>query len=207
MKGLTKRQKEILDYIEQFIKKNRYSPSYREIQNSFGFSSLGSVAKHISVLKRKGVLVAEKKASRSIYPIVENPPENEHVSSEIELPFLGHISAGSPIETFAQTQTLAVPDFLVPTADTTYALRARGSSLHDEMIADGDIILVEARHEAHAEETIVGMINHEETVVRQYFPEGTFIRLSSLNPLVKPLVIRHEDLLVQGVVVGLLRLF
>ncbi len=204
MKGLTKRQSELLDFVQEFIKTRRYSPSYREIMDHFHFSSLGTVYRHIKVLKRKGVLSGEKYGGRSIHLAEVTKPMNSH--GELELPFIGHISAGLPLETFPQSQKLAVPDFLVQAPDRTYALRAKGDSLNGELIADGDILLVEARNEAFAGETIVGHTQDHATIVRRYFPEGNYIRLEG-GAEQKPIILKTDDLVIQGVVTGLLRFF
>lgn len=204
MKGLTKRQSELFDYIQEFIKSRRYSPSYREIMEHFQFSSLGTVYRHIKVLKRKGVLAGEKYGGRSINVAEVAKPMNKH--GELELPFIGHISAGQPLETFPQSQKLAVPDFLVRAPESTYALRAKGNSLNEELIADGDILLVEARSEAFAGETIVGLINDDATIVKRYYPEGNYIRLEG-GEAQKPIILKSDDLVIQGVITGMLRFF
>ncbi len=205
MKGLTKRQQEMLSYIEEYITSKNFSPCYREIQHHFGFASIGSVAKHINTLKRKGVLVNEHYCGRSIAPIAKTG-QNEK-SLELELPYIGYISSNNSIETFPQSQTLAVPVFLVHNPEKTYVLRARGNSLHDEMIKDGDLLLVETRTDPADGETIVCNTKHHSTVIRQYHPEGNYVRLMSHSPQVPPLIIRHEDLFIQGVLISLLRLY
>src|SRR5262245_26913691 len=107
MIGLTKKQQEILAFIQDFIQRYHYSPSYREIMHHFGFASLGTVSKHLNALKRKGVLAGEKQSSRSIHPTFTD--DRQKNTFEVELPFMGHLTAGLPIETFPQAQTLAVP--------------------------------------------------------------------------------------------------
>lgn len=206
MKTLTKRQLEILSYIQDFIQANRYAPSYREIKQHFSFSSLGSVYKHLNVLKRKGVLTSEKKCSRSL-TLTQEPQEEKKHPIEIELPFIGFISAGSPIEMFSQSQTLAVPEFLVHSPENTYVLKVRGDTLHEELIADGDFLIVEARQTASPGETIVGIINNHDTIIKRYFPEGDYIHLKGHNPLHHPIILRCEDFLIQGAVVGTFRIY
>ena len=205
MKGLTKRQSEIVNFIQEFINNHRYSPSYREIGNRFGFSSLGSVYKHINALKRKGLLQAQKRFSRSMVLTAE--PQQKKGVNEIEIPFIGHISAGNPIQTFSQTQVISVPHSFVQALEKTYALRAQGESLMEEMIADGDFIIVEARHEAHPGETVIALINNRETILKRYYPEGDYVKLLGNNPVQQPIILRREDMLIQGVVVGLMRHF
>lgn len=206
MKGLTKRQRELMDYIQEYIDHHSYSPSYREIMQKFGFSSLGSVYKHVHVLKRKGVLLSEKQCSRSLSPVEKAQDKKEH-GREITLPFIGYLAAGRSIETFPQVQTIAVPHFLVPSSENTYVLRAKGDSLIEELIADGDLLIVEARHEAHPGETVLALINHSDTFIKRYFPEDHYVRLESRTTHQHPLMIRYDDLIIQGVVIGLTRLF
>lgn len=205
MKGLTKRQRELIDYIHDFIANNRYSPSYREIGQHFGFTSLGSVYKHITTLKKKGFLFSESKVSRSITTV--NEPTTPQASAEITIPFIGHISAGIPIQTFSQTQQIQVPSNYVHSPDKTYALRAQGDSLAEEMIADGDVLLVEVRQHAHPGETVVALINGHDIIVKKYYPEGEFVRLLGSHSDHHPILLRQEDVAVQAVVVSLLRLY
>lgn len=205
MKGLTKRQHEMLTYIEEFIDTHNYSPSYREIMQHFGFSSVGSVAKHIHTLKRKGVLTGEAYCGRSLAAVRNSGQSQKNL--EIELPYIGYISSNSSIETFPQTQTLAVPEFLVHNPEITYVLRARGSLLNDEMILDGDLLLVETRSDPSDGETIIYSTKKQNTAIRQYHPEGNYVRLLSRSPHSPPLMVRHEDLLVHGVLVSLMRLY
>lgn len=205
MKGLTKRQREILDFIHEFIKNNRYAPSYREIREHFNFSSLGSVYKYVHTLKGKGALLEDTKGSRSITP--SEDPQESTLQNEIEIPFIGHIAAGMPIQTFSQRQQVIVPRAFVHNLEKTYALRAQGDSLSEEMIADGDLIVVEARQEAHPGETIVALINNHDTIVKKFYPEGSYVRLIGTFSHHHPIILRREDVLIQGIVIGLLRLF
>lgn len=206
MKGVTKRQKEILDYIQEFIDAFEYSPSYREIMQKFGFSSLGSVHKHLRTLQRKGLLEAEKSCSRSLNPVQATKPPN-FGETEVKLPFIGHIIAGKPIETFPQMQTVAVPHFLVPSTAQTYVLRAKGDSLQEERIMDGDLLIIEARREAHPGETVVVLLNQRETYIKKYYPEENNVRLESSSSLKKSLTLSFDDFLIQGVLTGLLRIY
>ncbi|NGX42690.1 MAG: LexA repressor [Chlamydiae bacterium] len=205
MKGLTKRQMEILGFIQEFIDTHNYSPSYREIMHHFQFSSIGSVSKHINVLKRKGALIGEKQCSRSLQPTESKDGNTKKI--EIELPFIGHISTHTFIETFPQAQTLVVPAFLLQAPEKTYAIRARDNSFNDEMIRDGDLLLVEARSTALDGETIIATALEHSTLIKKYHPEGNHVRLTSHSQHLEPLLLRNEDLNIQGVVVGLLRLF
>lgn len=205
MKGLTKRQSEVLSYIQQFIQKNQYSPSYREIMNHFDFNSLGSVYKHVTVLKRKGVLDSEKKASRSLAPAQEG--ETRATSKEKEIALIGQISEGKMIELFPQSQMITVPEDFIHESGNTYALRVFGDSLRDELMMDGDVLIVEARIEAQPGETIVGFVNQHETIVKKYYAEGAYVRLVGQNPHHQSIILKNDDVLIQGIVIGLVRLY
>lgn len=203
MKGLTAKQQDVLTYIKNYMAANRYAPSYREIQQYFGFSSLGSVHKYIEILLRKGMLAAEKYCSRSL--VLTDHSQAEQRAPGIELPFIGVISAGHPIETFAQTQTMSVPENLVHSLENTYLLRVKGDSLQEELMADGDILVIEARYVAHPGEMIVGLINQHDTIVKRYYPDGNHVRLVASNPHVHPILVHKDDIQVQAIVTGLLR--
>ncbi|MBA3816194.1 MAG: transcriptional repressor LexA [Parachlamydiaceae bacterium] len=205
MKGLTKRQRDIVEFIQEFIKNNRYSPSYREICQNFGFSSLGSIYKHMQALKRKGILSSESKVSRSI--MLTTHSEKPETLNEIEIPFIGHIAAGMPIQTFPQRQQITIPRSFVHNPEKTYALRVQGDSLNEEFIADGDLLVVEARQEAHQGETIVALINNHDTIVKRFYQEGIYVRLLGTFANHHPIILQKEDVLIQGIVIGLIRMY
>ncbi|MCB1112534.1 MAG: transcriptional repressor LexA [Chlamydiia bacterium] len=203
MQGLSKRQREITDFIREFIEQHRHSPSFRDIQKHFGFSSLGSVYSHINILKRKGILTQEKHCSRSLSLVDYSPPEVAY--TPLTLPLIGHIAEGVPIEIFAQSDNITIPELLVPNPGHTYVLKVKGDSLQDQLIGDGDLLIVEARQDVHIGETIVAFLNDHETTVRRFFMEDCYIRLESSTPHQHPLIIHPEDIAVQGAVVALLR--
>lgn len=203
MKGLTKRQRELIDYIQEFISNNRYSPSYREIGQRFGFSSVGSVYKHVQALKKKGLISSESKASRSMLPIESTPAKES--SKEIAIPFIGYIVAEMPVKLFPKPKELFVPQSFVPIPERTYALSMQGDFLTEEMIADGDVLLVEARQHALPGETVIALINNTDTIVKKFYPEGDRIRLLSTYTQHNPIILHQEDVLMQGIVVGLIR--
>jgi repressor LexA len=205
VKGLTKRQLEILNFIETFIESNRFSPSFREITSHFGFSSVNTVTRHISALQRKGFLLSEPKCSRSL--TLTEASMQKKIHPEIELPFIGTISAGYPIETFPHTQTVAIPEFMVHDPEKTYVLKAKGDSFQEEMIANGDLLLIEARETPLPGDTVAALINQHDTIVKRYFPEGPYVKLIGNNPHHHPIILRREDIVIQGVLVGLFRLY
>ena len=205
MKGLTPKQLGILQYIERYIQEHHYSPSYREIMAQFNFNSPGTVYKHIQMLILKGALSKEKQSRRSIHPI--RTPQPILASNEIQLPLIANLSAGYPLELFVQSQMISVPSSLVHNPDSTYILQTQGDSLQDEWILDGDLLLIEARQDIQPGEIILGLINQHDTVLKRYYPEGQYIRLESQHPNIRPLTVRTEHITIQGVMVGLLRVY
>lgn len=205
MIGLSKKQKEVLDFIKQFIDKQGFSPSYQEIGDHFQFSSIGTVYNHIKVLKRKGALSSESHARRSFS--VVNQQELPKTMATVELPFMGYIEADEPIDTFSQIQTITVPASLVPSPDQTYAFRVRGDSMKAELIADGDLIFVEAGSSPVAGSVVLGVIHSNRLFVRNYYPEGSYIRLESQSKEEEAIISRVEEVTIQGAVVGLVRFY
>jgi repressor LexA len=204
MKGLTKRQREILDFLQEYISKNQFSPSYREVMQKFGFSSLGSVYKHVHLLRRKGFLNSEKGCSRSL-SVANQQPEKERDKTPVRM--IGYLVAGNPIETLPKAEIVDIPISMVPHPDITYALRAKSDSLNEEFIAEGDLLIVEARSEAQDGEMVIAIVNHHDTLVKRYCPEGSYIRLESQNPYIQPIMLRRTDITIQGVMIALLRLY
>lgn len=199
MKPLTKKQHEVLQYIKDFLQTHQYAPSYREIMQHFSFTSLGTVYRYINVLKDKGMLDAKKQCSRSLSILHKN------LSIQLSIPFIGYISSGEPITTFSKSQSFEVPHSFVKVPEATYALKVRGDSLIEELIADGDYLLIEARQEAQAGETVVALLNQNDIIIKKYFLEEAYVRLVSLNPHAHPLIVREDDLMIQGVVVAVIR--
>lgn len=203
MKGLTQKQREILEFIQRFIKENAFSPSYREIMYHFSFSSPGSVYKHIQTLKRKGVLDAEKQCSRSLAPIAS--PLTQQTKAEVELAFIGNLSVGYPVNLFREPQMMAIPAFLVPNPEHTYILQIQGDGLQEDAIYDGDLILIEARQDAQTGETVLALINQHDTIIKRYYPEGQYMRFEGRHLQAHPLLLQADSVIIQGVLVGMIR--
>lgn len=205
MNGLTKRQQEIVQFIQDYIQKNRIAPTYREMMQHFGFSSPGSIYKHIQVLIRKGFLAGEKNCSRSLYLLENKTTQSPSLQIDLEIPYIGLIRAGFPIETFAKTQTINVPDYLVHSPENTYVLKAVGESLNEELIADGDFLIIEARSDVVSGETVVATINHHDSIVKKIVLKGEYLHFIGKNPMHHPIILKSEVVEVQGVVRGLIR--
>jgi repressor LexA len=196
---LTKRQREILDYLQDFIQQHGYAPSLEEIGRRFGLSSLATVHKHLTNLQEKGFIKRAWNRSRS----VEMIPTNSGGRS-IDLPMLGYVAAGVPIEAIASTETIAVPEEMVGRRDT-YVLRVRGNSMIDEQICDGDFVIIEDRKTAQNGETVVALLGGADVTLKKLYRENGRVRLQPANPTMQPLYVEPDQVQVQGVVIGVMR--
>jgi repressor LexA len=198
---LTKRQKEILDYIGSFIDERGYAPSFEEIAESFGYSSLATVHEHLSNLERKGYIRKAYNESRSVE--LTRPDAG---APSVELPLLGAVAAGLPIEAIEDNQTLAVPPDMVSRRRDNYVLRVEGNSMIEEQIRDGDYIVVQAQEHAEDGQMVVALVRNEAATVKKLYREpGGRIRLQPANPTMEPIFVDAPDVRVQGVVVGVIR--
>jgi repressor LexA len=197
---LTERQKAILEFIEDFQRRKGIAPTHREICEHFGYSSYGTVYKHLKLLEQKGYLTRDWNQKRGIQ-LVEEPSEDDAP----DLPFLGRIAAGRPIEAMSGNERLEVPHHLLSrrTGDH-YVLQVVGDSMIAEGIHDGDLVVVLRREKAEPGEMVVALVNDEATLKR-FYPEGDKIRLQPSNPAMDPIWVAARDLTIQGVVVGLMR--
>ncbi len=205
MHGLSPRQKDILTFIESFVHAHGHSPSYREISKQLKFKSLGSVHKHIQILTKKGVLRSLPKCGRSL-SITASAPQ-PHTSGMSILPLMGYVRAGYSIDMLPVPQQITIPSSMVNSDQTTYLLRARGDSLHEELIADGDLILVETREPYCDGETILCVVNDFDTMIKKMFEEEGYLRLEGQSAQHHPIFIQKSDVKILGVVTGLLRLY
>lgn len=205
MSGLTKRQRSILDYIEGYIAKERIAPTFREIMHHFQLSSPGTVYKHIQALKKKGALTSEKNTPRSFS--FEHTPAPAEAKTSVELPFIGFIRAGFPIETFSHMQMMSIPASYVPHPEQSYILKVRGDTLKEEQIAENDLLIIEARSVVTAGEMAIVLVNSHDTFLKKYYPDGPYVRLEGINPLIRPMILRRENLEIQGVLIAMLRTY
>ena len=198
---LTKRQREILDYLGAYIEEKQYAPSFEEIAQHFSFSSLATVHEHLTNLEQKGFIRRSHNESRSI----EIVPEPGHASAT-ELPLLGQVAAGVPIEAVTTQETIAVPDDLIPRRGSSYVLRVRGDSMIDEHIQDGDFVVVNSRNTAENGEMVIALIDGTSATVKKFYREpGGWIRLQPANENVLAIRVQEDQMLVQGIVVGVIR--
>jgi repressor LexA len=196
---LTKRQREVLDYLTEFIQQHGYAPSLEEIGQKFNLSSLATVHKHLTNLQEKGFIRRAWNRSRS----VELVPARMG-GRATELPLLGYVAAGAPIEAVPGHETIAVPDTLTGTRDS-YVLRVKGDSMIDEQIRDGDFVIVEDRHTADDGEVVVALLGGQDVTLKKFFRENGRIRLQPANPVMQPMIVSADEVQIQGVVVGLMR--
>jgi repressor LexA len=196
---LTKRQREILDYLNEFIAQHGYAPSLEEIGRRFGLSSLATVHKHLTNLQDKGCIKRAWNRSRS----VELVPMRVG-GRAVELPLLGYVAAGAPIEAIAGTETIAVPEDLVGKRDT-YVLKVRGDSMIDEQIRDGDFVVIEDRKTADNGEMVIALVGGSDVTLKKFYRENGHIRLQPANPAMQPILVAADQVQVQGVVIGVMR--
>ena len=198
---LTKRQKEILDHIESFIQDNGYAPSFEEIAKFFGYSSLATVHEHLSNLERKGYIRKSYNESRSVELVTQDQGE-----PAVELPLIGAVAAGLPIEAVADNETLTVPPDMIRRRKDNYVLRVEGNSMIEEQIRDGDYIVVQAQENAEDGQMVVALVSGESATVKKLYREaGNQIRLQPANQAMGSIMVNADEVEVQGVVVGVIR--
>ena len=197
--NLTRRQREILDFIEDFMGERGYSPSLEEIANRFGLSSVATVHKHLKALEERGAIRRGHNQSRSI-SLVERAVRTDVAT----IPLLGRVAAGLPIEAIQDTEEIMIPEDMLGRR-RTYALEVQGDSMIDEGIHNGDHVVIEERGSAENGETVIALLPGGEVTLKRYFREGKIIRLQPANDSLRPMMIPEEDLRIQGVVIGVLR--
>jgi repressor LexA len=196
---LTKRQKQLYDYIDDYIASNGYAPTLEEIGERFQLSSLATVHKHLSNLEQKGLIRRKWNFSRAI----ELVPK-QRKSGAVELPLLGLVAAGQPIEALESDDTFCVPEEFIR-RQNTFVLRVKGSSMIEDGICDGDYIVVEERQTANDGETVVALIDGAATVKRFHRQKGGKISLMPANQTMQPIIVKDRDVTIRGVVVAVMR--
>jgi repressor LexA len=197
---LTRRQKEILDFLGTHIEEKGYAPTIEEIGDKFGLRSLATVHKHLSNLQDKGLIKRAWNRSRAL----ELVPTQVRVQA-VELPLLGRVAAGSPIEAIQSTETIFVPEDMVGRG-RTYVLQVKGESMIEEQIRDGDYVIVEDRTVARDGEMVIALLGGENVTLKKLYrePAGR-LRLQPANSQMEPILVNAEDVRIQGVVIGVLR--
>ena len=203
--ALTKRQKQVLDFIAGFAEDNGYCPSYEEIARGLDLASLATVHKHISNLEKKGLLTRDYNRSRSIdlLPPKGRLKQSMSVNTGMVLPLLGRIAAGQPIEAVHNPETISLADFV--RSKEVFVLEVRGDSMQDEHILDGYFVLVEKARTAHNGDIVVALVEGTDATLKRFFHEGDSIRLQPSNVNMKPIILPAAAVEVQGRVIGVLR--
>jgi repressor LexA len=197
---VTAKQKRVYDFIRRYMESNQEPPTIAEIGRQFQMSSSASVHAILTALEREGLIKRIPNVSRGIQLV-----EQSNANSENEVPLLGTVAAGQPIEAILSHDTVSVPKSM-QTRDRTFALRVRGDSMIDENIQDGDIIIVGSQKTAENGQVVVALIDGNYATVKKFYREPDFIRLEPANPQFKPIFIKTpERLQIQGVVKGLIR--
>ncbi|PYX94527.1 MAG: repressor LexA [Acidobacteria bacterium] len=216
--ALTKRQRQVYDYIAGFVQKNGYSPSFEEIGEGMGLSSLATVHKHISNLEKKGLLRRDYNRSRSLDVLpprgklkqamqaaasVANLSAAKAAAASLALPLVGRIAAGRPVETLENQETISLHD--VTRSRDVFVLEVRGDSMQEEHIVDGDYVLVEKIKTARNGEIVVALVHNNETTLKRFYREGNRVRLQPANAQMQPIMVPADAVQIQGRVVGVLR--
>ena len=197
---LTKRQRQILDYLTNYGSINGYAPSFEEIAEQFNYNSLATVHEHLSNLERKGYIKRSYNESRAIEILT-----SDVTPQAVELELLGAVAAGVPIEEMTIGETVAVPQDFVRRAGRHYVLKVRGNSMIDDHICEGDMILVENTVEARDGDIVVALVNGTETTLKRFYREGNTVRLQPANSTMSPIRIPAQDVRIQGRLLAVLR--
>jgi repressor LexA len=200
---LTKRQREILTFLGSYSEGNGYAPSFEEIASRFNYNSLATVHEHLSNLERKGYIKRSYNESRAIQIL-----PSDAFPKAIELPVLGAVAAGLPIEAASPGETIAVPNEFVRRSGSHYVLKVRGNSMVDAQICDGDYVIVNERQSVDNGEMVIAMLGGNAATVKKFYRERDGrIRLQPANETMLPMYLDENDIAIQGVVVGVLRRF
>jgi repressor LexA len=204
--ALTRRQKEVLDFIASYQAENGYSPSYEEIARGLELASIATVHKHISALQTRNYLHRSHNQSRSIEvaPRYLQEQRRNRLEASLEVPVLGTIAAGKPVEAYDDKATVSFADFVGH--KDTYALRVRGNSMIDDHICEGDMILVENSKEARDGDIVVALVGGSETTLKRYYREpGNIVRLQPANTAMSPMRMPASEIEIQGRLLAVLR--
>ena len=197
--AVTRRQKEVLDFLESFVQRNGYSPSFEEIARGLELKSLATVHKHITNLEKKGLLDRVHNRSRSIDVV----PAGTRTRTSERLPMMGRIAAGLPVEAVENNESISLHD-VVGNKDV-FALEVRGDSMRDEHIISGDYVLVERTRTARQGEIVVALVRGSETTLKRFYQEGSQVRLQPANLEMEPIFVPAAQVAIQGRVLGILR--
>ena len=198
---LTKRQRQILDYLNSYTAEHGYAPSFEEIAEQFNYNSLATVHEHLTNIERKGYIKRTYNESRAIEIL-----PSDVISRAVELPLMGAVAAGAPLEAMTTDETVSVPEDFVRRSGNHYALRVRGQSMIEDQIRDGDFVVVHDRQSADNGDMVIAMLDGGGATVKRYYRERDGrIRLQPSNEQMAPIYVREDEMQVRGIVVGVLR--
>ena len=203
MENLTKRQEEILTYIKKYIVSHGYPPTVREIGKDLGVSSPATIHTHLNNLETKGFIKKEETKNRAIELLVDNEFDIKQESS-VEVPLLGKITAGSPIEAIERPdEYFSLPAYLIPRNKEVFTLLVNGESMINAGILDGDIVIVERTNTARNGEIVVAMTDENEVTLKTFYKESNYFRLQPENDTMEPIILNNVSIL--GKAIGLYR--
>lgn len=203
--ALTRRQREIFDFISQFVEEQGYSPSLEEIAAQFGLSSVATVHRHVQHLVEKGLLRKAWNRSRSLEPVPQNDVNAD--SGLTMLPLVGTVAAGAPIEAIEDNEQIAVPANMAGRPGESFVLRVRGDSMIEDQICNGDLVIIEKRNQARNGETVVALIDGSYATLKRFYQDGSKIKLVPANHTMDPIEVDAAQVTIRGVVRGLMRSF
>lgn len=197
---LTPKQRTVLDFIRRFFAEWGYAPTIAEIGDGLGLSSTATVHKHLKILVDKGHLDALPRRSRGLTV----KPHSVVVNQSVEVPMLGRVTAGQPIQINEIPESVSLPESMIGKGET-FVLEVRGDSMIDEAIKDGDLVIVEKRTTANNGDMVIACIENEEVTLKRIYREGNRVRLQPSNPVMPPIIIENQDVTIKGIVIGVLR--
>lgn len=205
MEKLTKRQDEIIQFIKKYIVNNGYPPTVREIGASLGLSSPATIHSHLSNLEEKGYIKKDENKNRALELLIDNEfARNE--DSVINVPLLGKVTAGSPIEAIHNpNEYFGLPAYMIPNRKEVFTLKVSGESMINAGIFDNDIVIVERTNDAKNGEIVVAMNEDNEVTLKRFYKEKTFIRLHPENDYMEDIIL--DDVTILGKAIGLYRKF
>jgi repressor LexA len=200
---LTKRQDEVLNYIKEYIVSNGYPPTVREIGEALGLSSPATIHSHLQNLEEKGYIRKNDFKNRAIEVLVKNEFQDK-TSSVVEVPLLGKITAGNPIEAIERpNEFFSLPAYLIPNQKEVFTLKVSGESMINVGIYDGDIVIVQRQDVARNGDIVVAMTDENEVTLKTFYKENGYFRLQPENNTMVPIILKNVTIL--GKAIGLYR--
>ena len=201
--SITKRQKEIIEFISNFMEENEYAPSIAEIQKKFSINSPATIHQHLKNMEESGLIRRVPNRHRSIEVV---PAASGGVQVGVKVPVLGSIAAGYPIESFPDTEMISLPEDMVADSET-FVLKVKGDSMIEDHILDGDMVIIQRSDTARSGDKVVALVDGHESTLKRFYPEKDRIRLQPANQEMEPMYFQPDQVQIQGKVIGILRRF